>query len=109
MRAVVHRTSGTAFNLQVHEFLFLDVEFDLHRLAAYLAIFNIGLAAGGQIDDDAHRFCAIRTANGSIEEPVRHGIERLCDQGCSRLPTQGVTLNSYSDALANSRRHSPRS
>ena len=72
MRAVVHRTSGTAFNLQVHEFLFVDFKFDLHRLAANLAIFNIGLAAGRQIDDDTHRFCTIRAADRSIEEPVRH-------------------------------------
>jgi hypothetical protein len=72
MRAVVHRKSGTAFNLEVHEFLFVYLEFDLHWLAANLAIFNIGLAASGQIDDDTHRFRAIRAANRSIEEPVRH-------------------------------------
>ena len=47
MRAVVHRKSGTAFNLEVHEFLFVYLEFDLHWLAANLAIFNIGLAASG--------------------------------------------------------------
>ena len=81
MRAVAQRTLRTAFDLQVHEFLFVGFEFYLHRLAANLAIFNIGLAAGGQIDDDAHRFCTIRAANGSIEEPFRHGIERLRDQG----------------------------
>ncbi len=72
MRAVVHRTSGIAFNLQIHEFLFRDFEFDLHRLAANLAIFDVGLAAGGQIDDDTHRFRAIRAADRSIEEPVCH-------------------------------------
>jgi hypothetical protein len=47
MRAVVHRKSGTAFNLEVHELLFVYLEFDLHWLAANLAIFNIGLAASG--------------------------------------------------------------
>ena len=72
MREVFHRNSRTAFNLQVHEFIFAYFEFDLHRLAANLAIFDVGLAAGGQIHDDTHRFRAIRAVDRSIEEPVRH-------------------------------------
>ena len=68
----VLRNSAIALNRQVHEFHVVYVEDNLHGLAANLAIFNVRLSTSGEIDDDAHRFRAIRAADRSVQKQGAH-------------------------------------
>jgi hypothetical protein len=48
------KKSATTFNPQVQEFCVANLEADLHWLTANLAIFNVRLSAGRQIENDTH-------------------------------------------------------
>ena len=45
---------------------------DLHGLATYLAVFDVALIAGGQIEQNTHRLRAKRTMNPALNNTVIH-------------------------------------
>lgn len=53
-------------NLKAFKLLAIGFKAYLHRLAADLAVFDIRLPAGGQINDNLHRLGAIRAADSPI-------------------------------------------
>ena len=57
------------------------VKTDLHRLTANLAVLDIGLAAGRQIDHDAHPLAAIRAADSTLHD---HGADTVRPKRRSR-------------------------
>ena len=83
------------------------LETNLHGLAAYLTIFNITLITGGDIQENTHCLRTKRTANSVFDDAVIHML--VLRQGCSRVPTHGVTVNSCSEALTRLRFQSARS
>jgi hypothetical protein len=63
--------SGTV-HLQSLKSIVVDVEGYLHRLAADLAILDVGLAAARQVEDDFHRLRAIRAADPRFNDLWLH-------------------------------------
>jgi hypothetical protein len=50
--------SASTIHAESKQLSLIGFESDLHRLATNLAILDVRLAAGGQIDDDVHRLRA---------------------------------------------------
>jgi hypothetical protein len=76
--------SAATIDPQVHEFAVADLETNLHGLAADLAIFDIGLTTGRQIDEDAHRLCATGAADGLVKKQIAHALIRAAIAGPPR-------------------------
>lgn len=72
LRQAPFKKSATTVNSQVLEFFVTNIKIDLHGLTAYLAIFDIGLSAGGQVNHDVHRFRAIRAADRPLDKQSSH-------------------------------------
>lgn len=70
-RATGNRLRGTV-HLQLRKFAGTHFKTDLHRLTANLAIFDVRLAAIGQIQQNANRFRTKRTTDPAFHDGGVH-------------------------------------
>jgi hypothetical protein len=59
---LIDKSLAKRFGVEASDVVILYGKADLNRLAAYLAVFDIGLATDGQVQDHRNLFAAIRAA-----------------------------------------------